>query len=186
MSQTLTTRVNAILNTPGTGELVSLAELNTNFSKFDNHFIPAAKMHFTGVQTLTDNVSATQDFDVVSYDTFAARAEGAMINLATNQIIVRRAGVYNIVGANGFASNGAGLRRSSIQINGTAIAHTECPPAVGGVTGLIVATTELLAVNDAITLVTIQTSGGNLGVSNGGFTKAIFLSAVWAGAGVEV
>lgn len=184
MGQTLTSLKKAIKN--DTLENVIIGEINDAFDKFDNNFIPAAKMHFIGSQTLTHNVSTTQDFDTVTFDTFAARSEGAMADLALNRIVIRKAGVYSIKASNGFASNSSGLRRTSLAVNGTPIAHIEGPPAVGGVTSLFIGTDEVLAVNDVITVGTIQTSGGNLDVSNGLFTKAIYLSVVWQGAAVEV
>lgn len=184
MTETLTNRVKAIKNDDA--ENVLIAEINSAFDKLDNSFIPAAKMHFTGVQTLTHNVTAPQDFNVVTHDTYAARSEGAMADLGSNRIVIRKAGVYVIAGSTGWASNATGIRRMSILINGTPVAHSECAPVNGGVTGTGVTTTEVLAANDIITLETVQTSGGDLGVSNGAFTKAIFLSAVWAGGAVEV
>lgn len=184
MGQTLTSLKKAIKN--DTAENVIIAEINDAFDKFDNNFVPAAKMHFIGTQTLTHNVTATQDFDVTTFDTFAARSEGAMADLALNRIVVRKAGVYKISGSTGWASNATGVRRMSILVNGTPIAHSEAAPVTGGVTATGVSVDEVLAVNDVITLETVQTSGGNLAVSNGAFTKAVFLSAVWQGAAVEV
>lgn len=189
MTQTLTNRVKAIKNTPGTGETVDVAEINAAFDKFDNSFVPSAKMYLnTGVttQTLTNNVSATHDYDTIDYDTYAARSEGAMADLALNRIVIRKAGVYHLSMATGYNGNATGVRRASIHKNSVAIAHFEAPGLAGFVAAYAVAVDEICAVNDVITCVTIQTSGGNLDVANGGFLKSAFLSATWMGAAVEV
>lgn len=189
MSQTLSNRVKAILNTPGTGENVQIAELNTNFDKLDNSFVPSAKMYLnTGVttQTLTNNVSAGHDYDTIDYDTYAARAEGAMADLTLNRITIRKAGIYMLAMSTGYNGNATGVRRCSIQKNAVAIAHFEAPGLAGFVAAYGVAVHEVCAVNDLITAVTIQTSGGNLDVANGGFLKSAFLSATWVGAAVEI
>lgn len=189
MSQTLTDRVKAILNTPGTGENVLISELNAAFSKFDNNFIPACKMYLnttSNPQTLTHNVTSVHDFSNTDYDTYAARAEGAMADLANNKIIIRETGIYMLAFGSGWASNATGVRRLSLKKNGTNMAHVEGPAVTSFVTAYGLAVPELCAVNDEFTLETIQTSGGGLLVSNGTYAEACFLSATWMGNAVEV
>lgn len=190
MAQTVTNRVKAILNTPGTGENVQISELNTNFDKLDNSFVPSAKIYLnTGVttQTLVNNTATAHDYDNTDHDTYSARAEGAMADLAGNRIVIRKAGIYMLAVSTGWNGNATGVRRLMLFKNAAIIGHIEISPAPAGfVTSIGLATPEVCAVNDAFTVQTIQTSGGPLDVANGTIVKACFLAATWMGASVEV
>jgi len=91
VSQTLTDRVKAIKNTPGTGENVLVSEINAAFDKFDNHFIPFCKIQGAAPQIIGSGAGQVQvTFDTTRTDTYAARSEGAMADLANDELSFAR------------------------------------------------------------------------------------------------
>lgn len=187
MAQTLTDRVKAIKNTPGTGEQVQISEINSAFDKFDNHFIPAAKMHDTATQSIPNSSTSQALFNVVTYDSYASRPEGTMVDINTDSITIRKAGFYLVTFNGTFALNATGIRRLEIAKNATSIlTKQESISSANGGQAVSVSDTFLLAVNDVITGKIFQNSGSALNFTDGGFLEGRALSVIWQGSAVEV
>lgn len=185
MAQTLTSRVEAILNTPGTGEAAQIAELNTNFSKLDNHFIPACKIRNTN-QSIPHNTFTAVQFGTTTLDTFSSRSEGDMADLANDKIIIRKAGIYLIRFNNLWLSGtAAGILRSDLMKNGSPN-NAVFDMAPTGAVSQIVQHFDLLAANDEISARVFQTSGVARSIDHNTYDHVLELSVVWLGAGVEV
>lgn len=186
MSQTLTNRVEAILNTPGTGEAAQIAELNTNFTKLDNHFIPAAELRRTTIQSIPNNATTEIDFTAVAYDTYTTRDEGVMGDIGTNAITIRKTGLYMVTLVGSFAANATGIRRIQIAKNSSAMVSNQKAGSAAASMTVEVAKPMLLAEDDIIEGFVFQNSGGALDLSNNAFDENLALSAVWLGSAVEV
>lgn len=184
MSQTLTDRVEAIKNTPGTGENVLVAEINSAFDKFDNHFIPAAKLRNTVAQSVPNNAVTGVVYNTVVYDSYAARSEGAMANAATETITIRKTGLYLIVNKVAFLASVVGVRRLDINKNG-ALFHTKTRAGfTGGANVVDISTIEVLTAGDTITSSAYQNFGSALDTDPG--NNGVELSVAWLGTVVEV
>lgn len=187
MSQTLTDRVKAIKNTVGTGENVLIAEINAAFDKFDNHFIPACKIYGNAPQVVVSGSGQNQIlYDTTRIDTYSARSEGPMADLANDRITIRKAGLYM-------------LRVNTLFLAGTAAGILRLDMAVNGVTDMSAfddgdaqaATLEawqfrILAVNDLITAFAQQTTGANRTLDDNTYNNLNCLEAIWLGNAVEV
>lgn len=185
MTQALTNRVKAIKNDPGSGEQVQVAEFNSAFDKFDNHFIPACKIRATN-QSIPNNAFTAVDFTLTTLDTYSARSEGAMADLANNKIIIRKAGIYKCMFKSlWLAGTAAGVLRSDLQKNG-APNDTWFDPGVAGACSQIVTHEELLAVNDEISARVFQTTGVARSIDYNTYDHVLELAVIWVGAGVEV
>jgi hypothetical protein len=186
MSQTLTNRVEAIINTPGTGEAAQVSELNTNFTKLDNHFIPGAELRRTTVQSIPNNTTTEIDFTTVGYDSYASRSEGAMASIASNGITIRKTGFYLVSLVGSFAANATGIRR--IQVVKNTVAMVSNQKAGSSAASMTVEVTKpmLLDEDDLIEGAVFQNSGAALDLSNNAFDENLALSVIWMGAGVEV
>lgn len=187
MSQTLTDRVEAIKNTPGTGELVQVAEINSAFDKFDNHFIPACKIHNNVTQTVVSGSGQNLlQFNQTIFDSYAARAEGAMADLNNDKIIIRKAGLY-MLRANVLANAGtaAGILRLDLLINAGTI-NSRFDPATAQAQSQELIQFQVCAVNDAITAAVQQTTGANRVYDRNTYSNIFNLEAIWVGSTVEV
>lgn len=185
MTQALTNRVKAIKNDPGSGEQVQIAEINSAFDKFDNHFIPACKIRNT-TQSIPNNAFTQVLFGTTTLDTYSARSEGAMADLAGDKIIIRKAGIYQCTFKSlWLAGTAAGVLRSDLMKNG-APNDTWFDPGVAGACSQIVTHEELLAVNDEISARVFQTTGVARSIDYNTYDHVLELSVVWLGAGVEV
>jgi hypothetical protein len=187
MAQTLTNRVEAILNTPGTGELAQISELNTNFTKLDNHFIPACKIHNSADQVVTSGSGQNQLlYNTTIIDTYASRDEGDMADLANDRIVIRKAGLY-LLRANVLANGGTagGILRLDMAINGTtnnsAFDRGETTATTQELWGF-----HILAVDDLITAFVQQTTGASRTYTDNTYTNIFNLEAIWLGNAVEV
>lgn len=185
MSQTLTQRLDMILNTPNTGEQVSIAELNTNFQKVDDWLIPAAKIRSTVAQTVATGAGASAvNFDTVSYDTWNGSPEGAMADVANERLIIRIDGLYTVVLAIVFAANGTGSRIGNININGVQSKRFSIAPGAGNNTYITVVDDFPLVAGDLITATCVQTSGAGLDLlapALSGEPDGVMLMARWNG-----
>jgi hypothetical protein len=186
MSQTLTSRVEAIKNTPGTGELVQISEINSAFDKFDNHFIPACKIWSSIDQSIPNNVVTDLLYNTTIFDSYAGRSEGPMADLANDRIVIRRAGLYKVF-ANTLANAGvaAGILRVNLSINGTVNNSIFDGPEAAAKSQEIFGD-YVLAVNDVIKISVQQSQGSSRIYTNNTYQNIFTLSAVWAGAMVEV
>jgi hypothetical protein len=187
MSQTLTDRVEAIKNTPGTGELVQIAEINSAFDKFDHHFIPACKIQGNAQQTITSGVGQVQLlYDTTVIDTYAARSEGAMAELANDRIRIRKAGLYMLrVNTIFLAGTAAGILRLDMAVNGTTDLST-FDHGVAQASSLEAWQFRILAVNDLITAFVQQTTGANRTIDDNTYPNINCLEAIWLGNATEV
>lgn len=187
MSQTLTDRLKMIKNTPGTGENVLIAEINSAFDKADNHYIPMCKIQGAAPQVITSGAGQVQVlFDTTRIDTYAARSEGPMADLANERIVIRKAGLYylkyNVVWLTGTA---AGVLRCDMAINGTT--DLSCfDVGVAAATSMEMSQFRILAANDLITAFVQQTTGANRTLDDNTYANINCLEAVWLGSAVEV
>ena len=186
MAQTLTSLLKMILNTPGTNEQVQISELNSNFSKIDNRFTPGCMMAFTGSQSPATATYTDSDYNQIRYDSFAARSEGPMADIGTNQITIRKDGPYLLKAASGFTTNGTGQRRISIMVNGVEQVNWERAADAGGPVMLECSIVLLMTAGDVVKSQIRQTSGGALGVTANTALNGCHLSANWFGSAVEV
>jgi hypothetical protein len=181
---TLTNRVQAVK--PTTSELVDIATINGNMDKLDNNFIPSAKLRLSVDRALPANSVNTQiNFDVIDYDSYALRSEGAMASIVTDQIVCRKSGLYllsAIAQTNYNASFPGGYRALTIFENAALLARD----ARDGNTGSGVYT--ILSVNDVVDAIAgdvwytaiTNTSGGTFSVEQGWVDSVVF-SATWLG-----
>lgn len=179
MGETLTDRVKAIKNDDL--EFVNIAEINAAFDKFDNHFIPSAKLISTVTQTIPNNTVTKLTYSAIGHDSYSARAEGPMASLATDDITVRKAGLYIVSAGYTWVSNATGVRRIDIVKNGVSTAGDIKLGYVGGGNSITVTTPLVLAVNDVISISVFQNSGAPLDVNNNAFPEGNWLGVVWAG-----
>lgn len=187
MSQTLTDRVKAIKNTPGTGENVLIAEINAAFDKFDGHFIPACKIQGSADQNITSGAGQVQiQYDTTVIDTYSARSEGPMADLANDRIVIRKTGLYlvrcNILWNSGTA---AGILRGDLAINGT----TSNSCFDGGIAAALsqeVWGMYSLAAGALITAFVQQTTGATRALTDNTYQNINNLEAIWLGSAVEV
>lgn len=190
MTQQLTSLKKAIKNDPGTGELVSVAELNAAFDKFDNHFIPSCKIYADVTQSIP-NASTTQvAYNQNRHDSFAGRSEGAMADASNDRIIIRFAGLYRVTTHVSFATNATGYRAVSIKKNASVIKRvtTDANGTAGIDTSFGVSDDIDCAVNDLITATCLQTSGAALNADPtlGGIQDNVSLTVTWLGRITEV
>jgi hypothetical protein len=186
MSQTLTALKKAIKNTPGTGELAQVSELNDAFDKFDNNFVPACKIRNSATQVIATGTPTDLQYNATAFDSFAARSEGPMADLSNDRIQIRKAGVY-IVKANSWITtvSAVGVMRMDLRINGAATKVCQ-EIATNTIITQDVWDIMLLAVNDLITCNVNQTSGANRNYSDNTLPNGFELSAVWLGSIIEV
>ena len=185
MAETLTDRVKAVKNTPGTDEAVNVAEINAAFDKFDNHFIPACKIRNT-TQAIPNNAFTAIQWATTTLDTYSARPEGPMADLVNDKIIIRKAGIYLLrLNTLWLAGTAAGIVRVDLQKNG-APNNAIFDPSPAGAISQCVSHCELLAANDEISARAFQTSGVARSLDFNTYDHVLELSAVWIGAGVAV
>lgn len=183
MAQTLTNRVEAIKN--DNDENILIAEINSAFDKFDNHFIPACKIRNTN-QSIPHNVTTNVQFSATTVDSYSARDEGDMADLANDRILIRKTGLYLITFNNLWLSGSApGLLRSDIVKNGTSV-NAVFDPGTAAALSQKVEHSELLTAGDIITARVFQTSGVARSIDHNTYDNVLELSAVWQGSVVEV
>lgn len=186
MAQTLTDRVKAILNTPGTGELAQVSEVNGAFTKLDNHFIPAAKIWSNADQSIPNNVVTQLAYNQIIYDSYAARAEGPMADLSNDWIIIRKPGLYKVHASNLWVAGvAAGILRTNMAINGTVNDSIFDGPEAAAKSQDIFAE-YILAAGDKITCSVQQSQGSARLNTNNTYQNIFMLSATWLGSVVEV
>lgn len=179
MTVTLTNRL--LMSKPDVNELVSIALINNNMDLADANFIPAAKMHASVAQTFTTGVQTAVAYNVTDYDSYAARSEGAMVNLGTDLITIRKAGLYLVKAQIVMTANATGTRRFDIQKNGANQIAMHMQGLAGVFANEIVVGQLVCAVNDTIGATQNQNSGGNLASISGSFPDETTLEVTWLG-----
>lgn len=186
MSQTLTDRVKAIKNTPGTGENVLIAEINGAFDKLDNHFIPACKIWSSVDQSIPNNATTGLLYNTTLVDSYAARSEGAMADLANDRIIIRKPGLYICqcsILAN--AGTAAGIMRLNMAINGT-VNKSIFDPAPAAAKSQEICEPYVLAANDTVSASVLQSQGSSRVYTNNTYQNIFALAVIWVGSVTEV
>lgn len=184
MAETLTTRVRAIKNDDD--ELVLIEEIDSAFDKFDNHFIPACKIRNSVVQSVPSSSPTYLQYDTTVFDSYAARSEGPMADLANDQIVIRRDGWYKI-SANIWTTtvSGTGVMRLDIHRNGATIKAAQ-ELATATIITQEVSLEYLLASGDTIKANANQSSGAARNYTNNTIPDGFSLTAVWIGSAVDV
>lgn len=186
MAETLTNRVKAIKNTPGTGEFADISEVNSAFDKFDNHFIPACKIWSSIDQSIPNNVQTQLLYDTAIFDSYAARAEGPMADLANDRITIRKAGLYYVHASNLLVAGvAAGIIRTNLAINGIVTNSVFDGPQAAAKSQDIFGE-YVLAVNDKITCNIQQNQGSARLNTNNTYQNIFTLAAIWQGSITEV
>jgi hypothetical protein len=163
-------------------EFVSVgAHITAGFDKIDSNFIPTAKMVGSSAQSIPNNTLTKCAFNVAQFDSYAARSEGAMINLTNDEITIRKAGIYYLRFNGSFATSGTGVRRGDIRKNGVTLLSEVRTPSAGGACSLSVGDFFNLAVNDIIQAHAFQNSGGAINIDGNTFAEGFSLSATWQG-----
>ena len=118
--------------------------------------LPRCRMIANADQVMPNNSSTKVNLQVVSYD------NNGMASTGTSAIIIKTAGWYRFFARFVWASNSTGLRSNLIYRNAVdVIAETNTSPASGSPTIYLVPSEPFqCAVNDSITLIGAQTSGG--------------------------
>lgn len=186
MSQTLTSRVNAIKNTPGSGEQVQISELNSGFDKFDNHFIPACKIQNTSTQIVGSGPVTQLQYDAIAYDSYAGRSEGAMADLSNDRIIIRRDGLYHCSARIWTTTpSAAGLMFIGLYKNDAGEVAEQMVPGNSTITQTVEDDIDFEA-GDIVTVKVIQTSGANRTYARNTWPDGFSLAVTWVGALVGV
>lgn len=128
---------------------------------------PAARVHHSVNQSITNATNTILAFNSERYDTCAGAAD-TQHDTATNnsRLTCRYAGKYSIKACVQYAVNATGERRLFLRLNGTTIIAGENKDANTGGAGTImnIACDYDLAVNDYVEVMVHQTSGGALNV----------------------
>lgn len=124
-----------------------------------------ARVYRSTDQTLTTATLTPIAFDSERFDTDSIHDNSTN----NSRLTCKTAGVYVISGTVRFATNATGNRRLLIRLNGTTYIAEHTQAAVSGLqTTITIATVYLLAANDYVELVALQSSGGDLAVSASG------------------
>lgn len=186
MTELLTNRVKAIKNVPTTGEFVDVSEINSAFDKFDNHYVPACKIWSSVDQSIPNNVNTQLLYNTTIFDSYSARAEGPMADLANEWIIIRKAGLYTVHASNLMVAGvAAGIIRSNLAINGVVSNSIFDGPEAAAKSQDIFGE-YVLAVNDKITCFIQQNQGSARINTNNTYQNVFCLSAIWKGSVTEV
>jgi len=178
---TVTTTPRLTLSKPDGAELVSIALINANSDKIDSNFIPAAKMTASAAQSVPNNALTTAAFNTTGFDTYAARPEGAMVNLTTDTITIRKDGIYYVSLNAAFVANATGVRRGDIRKNGTSLLSIVDLSFSGGANCVKISDFFAFVTNDAITGGLFQNSGAALNADGNTFAEGMALSVIWVG-----
>lgn len=143
----------------------------------DMGLTPCASVRQNVAQTVTTNTWTKITMDTLIFDFM-----GNSVIIATDRIIVRRGGIYLVIGGVQWVANATGARAASIYVNGALVEGS-------GRYGATITTTVLHApaamailkvnVNDYFELFGLQVSGGDLDTSVAAprsFLSAILLS----------
>lgn len=186
MAQSLTSRVKAIKNTPGTGEFADISEINSAFDKFDNSFVPSCMIENTAVQSIPNTGLQQLQFNATIWDSFAARSEGPMADLSNDRIICRKTGLYT-VGSRIWTTtiSAVGVMSLGIYVNGNGQVMEQRTPGAQQEVQSVQDDIPLTA-GDVIIVNAIQTSGAPRNYSKNTWPHGFVLWATWKGALVEV
>jgi len=179
MTITLTNRLQ--ISKPDGSEFINVALLNAGWDKTDGNFVPAAKMTASVAQSVPNNALTLAAFNVTTFDSYAARAEGAMVNLTNDAITIRKAGLYYVSLVASFAANATGVRRGDIRKNGTSLLSIVDLSFTGGANGVKISDFFNFAVDDVITGGLFQNSGAALNADGNTFAEGMALTAIWLG-----
>ena len=127
---------------------------------------PAVGVTHNANQSTTTGVDFVLAFNTERFDQ-AGGASAAMHDTVTNnsRLTAVYAGVYQIVGNIQYAANGTGTRYIKIRLNGaTEIARVQLVAAASDTHTLNITRQYVLAVNDYVELLALQSSGGALNV----------------------
>jgi hypothetical protein len=120
-------------------------------------------------QTLATATYAAVALDSEVYDYVQSGDSPHHDNATQNtRIVIRTAGLYEIVGQVGFANNATGGRIAQVRVNNSAVAAGSSPAVSGLGTNVMTGIVERrLAIGDYVEIFGYQTSGGTLGIGQG-------------------
>ncbi len=145
---------------------------------------PTARLHSTANESILDNTVTIKAFNAVTWDRVsdegATHADFRMAVTATDRLIIRIPGIYQVsIGAT-WASDSTGYRKIGIKVNGNLSAAVLQDAVATAVTMQGLTDPMELKSDDYLELEVLQTSGGALNVI-GVVTFRPFLAAVWVG-----
>lgn len=179
MAETLTTRLQLIKN--DVVELVNINEINAAFDKIDNNYIPTAELLNTTTHSIPVNVTTKMAFNVINFDSYATNVAGAMANVVSNDITIRKTGVYNVSAYGTFDLNGTGIRRVGYFKNGaTQFVNQQLSNASYPVS-LSVSKNVYLVAGDVIAGSCYHTANVAINITNNGFPEGCGISVSWLG-----
>lgn len=186
MAQSLTNRVKAIKNTPGTGEFADVSEINAAFDKFDNDFRPMCKIENTAVQSIPSGGLQQLQYNGIIYDSYAARSEGPMADLSNDRIICRKSGMYT-VGARIWTTtpSATGVMSLGIYVNGNGQVMEQLTPGAQQCTQSVIDDIELVN-GDILIVNAIQTSGAARNYTRNTWPNGFTFWCNWKGTDTEV
>jgi hypothetical protein len=160
---------------PGTG-IIYLQPGSTTLGKVqvdgdlvidgDNSLWICRATRASGTQSLLNNTDTRILLDTASSTPTAASYDpDGWFDNANDQIVIGKAGVYNITGCVGFAANATSRRSLTLLVNSAAVAATQLPASPANETSLAISTNMYLAVGDTVTMNSRQNSGGALNTS---------------------
>lgn len=144
------------------GDLIAATITVKTLTDIEN--VPMARAYHNADQSSTTSTQLACALNSERFDT------DAIHDTSTNnsRMTCKTAGKYDIKGHMAFAANATGLREIAIRLNGTTLIALDNRISVSAsrVTGLTIATTYDLVVNDYVELIAFQDSGGALNVVN--------------------
>lgn len=133
--------------------------------KADAGWVPAP--NYCAVKRTNALSVANNSWVTVSWNSADANNAGMWVSGNPTTITIKKAGFYRVEAAVAFAVNGNGIRSASLRVNGIEIARTNEVPNSTMQATILVSTERAFNVNDKITLVIFQNSGGSLGIHTG-------------------
>jgi hypothetical protein len=120
----------------------------------------------SGTQSLTNNTDTKVALDTASSTaTTNSYDPHSWFDDANDQIVIGKAGVYNISACVGFAANATSRRSLTLLVNSAAVAATQVPASPANETSLAISTNLYLNVSDTVQMNCRQNSGGALNTS---------------------
>jgi len=138
--------------------------------------IPAARAKSAVAQTFPTGVATAVELDTEIFDV------GGIYTAPDDQILVGKQGTYMITAQIGWAGSLNGSRQLQIRAGNQLIAMSQASPGTEGVIRQTATGIARLSSGDAVSLIALQNSGGDLATQvNSGMPGGASLSVAWIG-----